>query len=307
MSWYKKETFGAFWEKGYRDSSLSSMGGPSFEVAEIAPALPRGAKVLDLGCGEGRNSFFLAQRGCEVTSVDRSEAGILKLASLSDRFNLNIQTHVADIASFKIDSSYDLVMAHGVLYYLENHIWRDLLNKVKEATRPGGFNIFTVFIYNEEIPCGEEIASAHYLGSFSPNELKRFYSDWINHRFDQYVKWDSHPGMSIHVHPIEKLVAQKPLQTFSRNEIKVGNDLPRSIFDRINMGMKEYDLVQLTGNPGWVEEISFSGPQMGANKIIDESYQMSLWYFGKSMIYLVNGEVTGKSLLSMPAVHLKVQ
>jgi tellurite methyltransferase len=283
------------------------MGGPSFEVAEIAQALPKGAKVLDLGCGEGRNSFFLAQLGCDVTAVDRSEAGIQKLASLSDHFKLNIHTHVADIAKFKMETSYDLVMAHGVLYYLENTVWRNLLHRVKEATRPGGFNIFTIFIYNKQYPCGDEIASANYLGSFSPNEIKEFYNDWICHRFDQYVKWDSHPGMPLHVHPIEKLVAQKSLQTIFRKEIEAGEDLDPSLFERINMGIKEHELVQLAGEPGWIENIPFTGPQMGANQIIDASYKMSLWYYGKCMIYVVNGEVTGKSLLSTPAVHLKVQ
>jgi tellurite methyltransferase len=302
MPWYEKEPFGAFWEKGYRDPLISSMGGPSFEVAEVAPVLPKGAKVLDLGCGEGRNAFYLAQQGCEVTAVDRSEAGIRKLEMLATQYELNIQMHVADIAAFEIKDSYDLVMAHGVLYYLENKVWRRLLSQVKAATRPGGFNIFTVFIYNDSFPCGHEIASAQYLGSFRPYELKEFYADWICHRFDQYVKWDSHPGMPLHVHPIEKLVAQKPL--FLRNELETGKDLPSSVFDKIDMGMKEQELHELAGKPGWVENISFAGPQMGSEKIVDENYQLSLWYYGRHMIYLVHGEVTGKSLLNTPPVHL---
>jgi tellurite methyltransferase len=304
MPWYETEPFSAFWEKSYRDPTLSSMGGPSFEVAEIASALPKGATVLDLGCGEGRNSFFLAQLGCHVTAVDRSKAGIDKLSSLSEKFHLNIKTHVADIATFKIDTSYDLVMAHGVLYYLENKVWRNLLDRVKAATRPAGFNIFTVFIYNESVPCSQEIAAAQYLGSFAPNEIQEFYSDWIELRFDQYTKWDSHPGVPLHAHPIEKLVVQKPLQNFSRRKIESGEDLPPAVFEKITIGMSQSELLQLARRPGWIEAIPFSGPQMGSENLIDKTYQMSLWYYGKCMIYLVNGRVTGKSLLSTPPVHL---
>ena len=49
-----------FWEQGYRDMAVSTMGGPNHDIVEILPALRPGARVLDLGAGEGRNAFFLA-------------------------------------------------------------------------------------------------------------------------------------------------------------------------------------------------------------------------------------------------------
>jgi tellurite methyltransferase len=68
-----------FWETTYQDFAVSSFGKPSQEFYDLIHRLPPHAKVLDLGCGEGRNALFLAEHGCEVTAVDISVSGIQKL------------------------------------------------------------------------------------------------------------------------------------------------------------------------------------------------------------------------------------
>ena len=134
QNWYEKEPFGAFWEKGYRDGDASTMGGPSHEIIEIAPAYRPAHVLLDLGCGEGRNSVYLAGLGFDVTAIDRSTNGIEKLRNIARHIGLSITTFVADIATIEITDDYDLVMAHGVLYYLTNLEWRELLSQVKIHT-----------------------------------------------------------------------------------------------------------------------------------------------------------------------------
>lgn len=47
---------------------------PGDDLAAIAPLVPRGATVLDLGCGAGRLAHPLAAAGCDVTAVDESAA-----------------------------------------------------------------------------------------------------------------------------------------------------------------------------------------------------------------------------------------
>lgn len=296
MHWYKNEPFSAFWEKGYRDMNVSCMGGPSFEVAEILPALPENAKVLDLGCGEGRNAFFLAQQGCHVTAVDRSTAGINKLSAIAKECDISIKGIVQDIREFPLTEEYDLIMAHGVLYYLENAEWRKLLYNVKNRTRQGGFNIFTLFVYNEQYPCVEEIQAARYQNSFRPKELQEFYSDWIEHRFDRYVKWDSHPGIPLHYHPIEKLVSQKPLKIIEKKCIDIGKDMPEKDFNEIHMGMTREQLLSKVGFPNAIDRVPIEGVHLSMNSADHDAYRLELWYYGKYVIYLVNQAVTGRAL-----------
>ena len=88
---YAHLPFNAFWERGYQDAAVSTMGGPNHDIVELAAALPAGARVLDLGCGEGRNAFYLASRGCRVTAVDRSRSGIAKLRALSERTGIPVE------------------------------------------------------------------------------------------------------------------------------------------------------------------------------------------------------------------------
>ena len=56
--------------------------------------------VLDLGCGEGRNSLFLAKKGFQVTSVDISKVGIRKLQNLSKKEKINLEATVSNIDSY---------------------------------------------------------------------------------------------------------------------------------------------------------------------------------------------------------------
>ncbi len=202
--------FRGFWEKGYQDRGVSTMGGPNHDIVELAAALPIGARVLDLGCGEGRNAFYLAGRGCRVTAVDRSAAGIEKLRALGQQTRVPLEAVVADISEFPIEGIWDLVMAHGVIDYLDNPVWRRLLTEVKAHTAPGGVNAYTCMLFTDEYPAGPEFTTAGFKHSLAQGELAAFYEDWTIVRHDRYVKWDQHPGIPLHCHPVDKVTARKP-------------------------------------------------------------------------------------------------
>jgi tellurite methyltransferase len=307
--WFETEPWGAFWEKGYRDPNLSTMGGPSHEIVEIVSALPKGARCLDLGCGEGRNSIYLAGKGFDITAIDRSEAAIAKVNALAARAGVKLTAFVADIANIDIEEDYDLIMAHGVLYYLSNSEWRDLLARAKERTRPAGFNVYTVFIFSDQYPRTPEFRSARYTHSFSPDELKAFYRDWEILRYDSYVKWDQHPGIPLHYHPIEKLVARKagvPRPEAVLESVPVSSvSMPRDKFDQIPMGMLVDDLLRLCGRPDVIDQITMEGVQVGvAADATVNGYHLNLYFYGATVIYVVNGKVWGRALYTTPMIRV---
>jgi len=55
------------------------------------------SRVLDLACGRGRNSFFLAENGFQVTGADISDTGLIILAEEALNRSLTIQTIDTDL------------------------------------------------------------------------------------------------------------------------------------------------------------------------------------------------------------------
>ena len=68
-----------FWESEYLNREKSTFGNPSKEVVDIVQHLEKGARVLDVGCGDGRHSLYLANLGFRVDAFDISENAIKKL------------------------------------------------------------------------------------------------------------------------------------------------------------------------------------------------------------------------------------
>ena len=285
--WYEKEPFNAFWEKAFAEEGALFSGGVSFELLEILPALPKNAKVLDLGCGDGKNSLFLAKYGCDVTAIDRSPQAINKLRSLATKLNVRISADVGDIRTYNIHREYDLIMSHGVLFCLTRDEWQDLLNRVIKKTKDGGINIHATIIFNKKYPILPEFAVAHYMNSFRQKELGSFYKNWTNIRYDIYVKWDRHPGLNTHCHPIEKLVVQKgDKPSFRIKKLRLSNSsISQQLFNSITIDTSNNDFFACCGKPDLIQRF-----------IASADYCFELLYYGKYVFYMVNSNVVGKAI-----------
>lgn len=70
---------------------------PNQFLAEFAAGLsPR--RVLDLGCGQGRNSVWLAKQGHTVAGVDQSEVGLGQSRRLAEQHGVQAEFVLADLA-----------------------------------------------------------------------------------------------------------------------------------------------------------------------------------------------------------------
>src|SRR5512141_1074707 len=56
---------------------------PSVFAKELIALVPRGGRILDLGCGEGRDSVYFASHGFDVTGLEVSAAGLEKAERLA--------------------------------------------------------------------------------------------------------------------------------------------------------------------------------------------------------------------------------
>jgi tellurite methyltransferase len=196
-----------FYETEYRDTQGPSVFGEvSEEIRQLLPKLPPQSVVLDLGCGDGRNTLFLLEQGMAVTAIDVSQNAIAKLESRASGCGNRLKTDVMDVRDFVSKHLFDLIIAHGVLHLLPRQDWTQLIVRMKEMTKPAGFNVAAVF--TDLLPPPEDL-KPFMPGLFRERELLDYYEDWHVELFSSYVKEDEHAGGLRHRHPINKIVARK--------------------------------------------------------------------------------------------------
>ncbi len=174
---------------------------PSSFAREVARLVSRGHRVVDLGCGEGRDSVFFAALGCDVTAMDVSRAGLLKAARLAAERGLEVRWVQGNLRRLRLDGPFDLVYSCGSIHYVPRRERPELFRALKALTRPGGHHAHVVFtdrlIYAEK---GEVI------DYFGPGELSRAYADWrIISRKEKLI--DCAQDGTSHVHSVEQLAA----------------------------------------------------------------------------------------------------
>ena len=121
------------WDARYDASDLVWGAEPNRFLPPLVEDLEP-TSALDLACGEGRNSIWLARRGWDVTGVDFSMRAIEKARELAD--GTEVDWVVCDVTGFVPDRPYDLVM----IFYL--HLPEPQLASTFEhaiaALAPGG-------------------------------------------------------------------------------------------------------------------------------------------------------------------------
>ena len=198
-----------FWEGLYANrDAVDTFGPPNPEIIELVPQLPSGARVLDLGCGEGRLMLPLAEAGFEVVGVDVSEAGIAKLQRIAKDRDLKVDASVADLNAFEIDGEFDLMISDGVFHNIHREHAERLISEMKSHTRPGGYNLVKLFTTKVAPP--PELARFH-IGLWEEEELFDRYEGWDFLIRSSFILEDEHPDGSRHRHPINKILARKPI------------------------------------------------------------------------------------------------
>lgn len=131
--------------------------------------------LLDLGCGDGRDSLFFASEGLNVTSVDFSESGIKKLNELSKEKGLSINAIQTNIIKINFpNNSFDVIYAHLSIHYFNDEITTQIFEKLSRILKKGGL----IFIKCKSVEDalykkGEEIEKDMY----KKGHIRHFFSE----------------------------------------------------------------------------------------------------------------------------------
>lgn len=207
---------GTSYEERYREKGYYWGLEPNHLCYEIMKLMPpvRPYRVLELGCGEGKDAVFLARNGYQVTAFDLAESGLEKARRLADKNGVQIDFFKADLRDYRPDTEFDIIYSSGVLYYAETpEVKQSLMDSLKAHTKTGGLNVFNVFVKKPFIGVapGREKSESTGRGWLS-GELFTYYHDWLFHHMEERI-FDCNSSGIPHQHCMDVMIAEKAVGT----------------------------------------------------------------------------------------------
>ena len=153
------------------------------EVKSAVHLFKDSAKILDLGCGQGRNSLYLSLLGHQVTAWDHNPTSLQFLSETAEKEKLNINIAQYDINSATIQENYDAIISTVVFMFLDRQAIPAIIENMQTHTNIGGYNLIVAAMSTEDVPCPMPFSF-----TFKENELKDYYQGW------ELVKYNEEMG-----------------------------------------------------------------------------------------------------------------
>lgn len=179
-----------------------------YEIMKIKPPV-KPYRVLEIGCGEGKDAVFLAKNGYLVSAFDAAENGLEKARSLAEQHGVKVDFFKADVLDYRPDATFDIVFSSGVLHYIPGELRGEVIACLKEHTSVGGIHAVNVFVDKPFIaPAPDQEPIEIERGNWHSGELQGLYYDWLFHVNDEII-FDCDSGGVPHQHCMDILIAEK--------------------------------------------------------------------------------------------------
>lgn len=184
----------AFWEKAWNMVKSAYTQMPDIDYLSAIPqglARAGARRVLDLGCGSGWLSVYLARNGFHTTGIDIAAHAIELARDWARKEQLDCRFDVGDIAALPYPAgSFDAIVANSIFEHLTYAMADSTLARLKKILLPGGVFLGCfdrvgggpgkfyeledrTHVYTDKGRMGM------ILRYFSDEELDRLFSGWI--------------------------------------------------------------------------------------------------------------------------------
>jgi cyclopropane fatty-acyl-phospholipid synthase-like methyltransferase len=142
-------------------------------------------RALDLGCGSGANTLFLAMEGFHVRAVDGSSVAVSKTIKCLENagFQANVEVQVFPQLSL-LPHSLDLVVCVGVLECIAPAIAQETLATLSHAMSKGSRSIFLFASDSDWRVQGENHLNLH---GYTEEEVRLIFSPFCHFYLDRYI------------------------------------------------------------------------------------------------------------------------
>lgn len=135
---------------------------PYREADRFLSMIPLSGKIIDIGCGSGRDAKVFSEKGYTVTGIDFSS----KMIEIAKEKAPQVDFHVMDMRSLNFDSIFDGAWANASLLHISKNDFSRVLGKIFTSLKSDGLFFIKLKKGSSE---GLEL-DARY------NNLKKFYS-----------------------------------------------------------------------------------------------------------------------------------
>jgi len=175
---YKKP--GAIWTRTESPLELIEL----IEGGRIQPC-----KVIDIGCGEGVHSVYLAKKGFDVTGIDLSENAIKHAKQNAKDAGVDVKFIVMDILDLdKLDKKFDFVLEWAVMHHIRPEQREKYVENVSGVLKDDG-KYLSVCFGRQSVVFGEAGEKVRDSGKSAPG-LKIYFSsqDELKNLFESFFK-----------------------------------------------------------------------------------------------------------------------
>lgn len=172
------------WQKLWQDPNVVARWEkmpPVPQVVEMADLLEAEGRrrVLDIGCGLGRHTVYLAARGFAVTATDNAPAALAACRKNLNDLDLDADLQEVEMTALSFPPAhFDAVVASNVIHHADLATLRRIIASITDMLAPAG-----LFVWVTPTPrhfgCGQgrEIEPRTWIGSNAPDgDLPHHYS-----------------------------------------------------------------------------------------------------------------------------------
>jgi SAM-dependent methyltransferase len=118
-------------------------------------------RILDLGCGSGRDSAYFSSLGFKVTAVDGSEELCKRVKA-----NYGIDAICIKFEDIPFAAEFDAIWACASLLHVKKADMPNVMDKVSAALKPGGI-LYASFKYGSD----ERVSNGRFFNDYTENDI----------------------------------------------------------------------------------------------------------------------------------------
>jgi len=173
------------------DEKPELFGHPYKELQDYFSNYSTRGSLLDLGCGQGRDSIFFASIGYQVTAVDSSKIGIQQMINKTQSQGLEVDGIVSDIENLKLEKKFDVILFDMILHGFEDSTQLELLGKYSDSLNKDGI---LCIVFPDDLDVNHFMnmlksltSNWHLLDEITINDIPKIEGETIDYKFKMIV------------------------------------------------------------------------------------------------------------------------